>query len=125
MAADLRGGVLMDVDRHSDAGLLLRKAPLARLTVSMGKVRAVDARLVDLDAVALNDAVLVADDGPEHAMPPFERGGMGDPAVHGDTFQGHAHVGRLHKSHEGRHTAQGHRRELELPTLGWEPAARY
>ena len=37
VAADLPNGVLMDVDRHGDADLLLQKAALAGLAVSMGK----------------------------------------------------------------------------------------
>lgn len=69
---------------------LLRKAALAGLTVSMGKVRIVDASLVDPGAVAQDDAALVAVDGLERATPPFERRGARDAAVRGSALQGHA-----------------------------------
>ena len=76
--ADHRDGLLAGVDAHRYAQLLLGQLPLARLPVSLGEVRVVDAGLVDPDAAPQHDAVLVAVDGGEQAVAPLPGGMVAD-----------------------------------------------
>ena len=88
MAADDRGGILVDVDGDAGAQLLEGQAALARLSVAHGEVGVVDVGLVHPDDAAQHDPVQVAGYRGEHAVPPLEGRLVGDAAQLGRALDG-------------------------------------
>lgn len=88
MAADDRGGILVDVDGDAGAQLLEGQAALARLSVAHGEVSVVDVGLVHPDDAAQHDPGLVAGYRGEHAVPPIEGRLVGDAARLGRALDG-------------------------------------
>ena len=63
--------VLVGIDRHGNAQLLLGQAALAGLPKGVRQVRVVDVGFVYLDPAAQDCAILVAVHGREHALAPL------------------------------------------------------
>lgn len=80
MAAYGHDGVLVGVDGHRDADLVLRQAPLGHVVRAADDVGVGEVELVDPDAPPQHQAVLVAVHGGEDAVAPLEGRGMGDAA---------------------------------------------
>lgn len=89
VAADYCDRILVDVDGDRYAELLLGEPALARLAVAVRQVGIAHIGPVDPYTVPQNDAILVAVDGSEHAVPPFPRRLMRDSAYLGSCIQGH------------------------------------